>query len=150
LCLEWLDGVDLAGRTVVDYGCGSGILAIAAALLGAERVVAVDHDPQALAATADNARRNGVANSVGIFAPDAAPGLRADVVIANILAAPLIELAALLADRTKPGGTLVLSGILAPQSAIVETAYRPFCTIASRVEKDGWVRLAARRPGRED
>jgi ribosomal protein L11 methyltransferase len=150
LCLEWLDSADLAGRTVVDYGCGSGILAIAAALLGAGRVVAVDHDPQALAATADNARRNCVAGRIDVHGPDCAPDFRADVVMANILAAPLVELAALLAGRTRPGGTLVLSGILAPQAAAIEQAYRRFCAIESELEKDGWLRVVARRLGQED
>jgi len=150
LCLQWLDAAGLTDRTVVDYGCGSGILAIAAALLGAGRVMAVDHDPQALAATAENAHRNNVTDIVEVFSPGDLPDVQADVVLANILAEPLIELAASLAGRTRPGGTVVLSGILEPQAPAVENAYRPYCRMESRRAHEGWVCLTTRRLGQED
>src|SRR6185437_7315426 len=97
LCLEWLDGHDLRDRLVVDYGCGSGILAIAAARLGAREVWAVDNDPQALVASRDNAARNGVMDRLHICLPPAFPALQADVLLANILAGPLVSLAQLFA-----------------------------------------------------
>ncbi len=113
LCLEWLDGLDLAGKTVTDYGCGSGILAIAALKLGAASAVGVDNDPQALTASADNAERNGVADRLALFLPrDTAAGA-ADVFIANILAGPLGELAPTFAAAAKPGAPFAISGILA-------------------------------------
>jgi len=150
LCLQWLDACRIADRTVVDYGCGSGILAIAAALLGAARVIAVDHDPQALAATVDNAQRNDVTDIIEVFSPDDLPEFQADVVLANILAEPLIELAASITGRTRPGGTVVLSGILESQAPAVEDAYLPYCRPESRRSQDGWVCLTTRRRGQED
>src|SRR5690606_11784495 len=99
LCLEWLDRIDLAGKRVIDYGCGSGVLAIAAALLGASEVIAIDHDPQAIEASRDNAERNGVAASISLFLPDADPASSADVLVANILAGPLHALAPVFAAR---------------------------------------------------
>jgi len=141
LCLEWLDGWDGAGRTVVDYGCGSGILGIAAALLGARRVVAVDNDPQALSATADNAARNGVGSRVEVLAPDDYVPTGHDLVLANILAGPLVELAPRLVTSAVPGGTLVLSGLLEEQVADVAPAYRGACREAGVAVRDGWARL---------
>lgn len=149
LCLEWLDGQPLAGATVVDYGCGSGILAIAALLLGAERAVAVDNDPQALIATRDNAERNGIApDRLVTCLPDALPaGTVAEVVVANILAGPLQALAPTLTGLCAPGGRLALSGILAEQAEPVAAAYRPRFTLAEPTTRAEWVRLDGRKAG---
>jgi len=141
LCLEWLDGQDVTGMRVVDYGCGSGILGIAAALKGAERVVCVDNDPQALEATLENAARNGVTDLVQCLAPEAYAENSAEIVLANILAGPLVELAPVLLGSTKPGGTIVLSGILKEQAWMVIKAYQPECHDIYQHELDGWVRL---------
>jgi ribosomal protein L11 methyltransferase len=143
LCLEWLDSQPLQGCTVLDYGCGSGILAIAALLLGAERAVAVDNDPQALLATRDNAERNGIApGRLLTCLPENAPaGLRADVTVANILAGPLQSLAPVLAGLTADTGRLALSGILAEQAEAVSAAYRPWFDMAPAVQSAEWVRL---------
>ncbi|MGD9021634.1 MAG: 50S ribosomal protein L11 methyltransferase [Lysobacterales bacterium] len=146
LCLEWIDGHDFEGRIVVDYGCGSGVLGIAAALKGAAAVIAVDNDPQALAATVDNAGRNGVAGRMCAAAPAELELTQADVVLANILAAPLIELAPLLSSMVKPSGALVLSGILAEQADDVAAAYEPFTGQLAITDDEGWVRLEGRKP----
>ncbi|MGA2779054.1 MAG: 50S ribosomal protein L11 methyltransferase [Steroidobacteraceae bacterium] len=143
LCLETMDGLDLRGKTVVDYGCGSGILAIAALKLGASRVIAVDLDPQALLATRDNGRRNAVAAALATQAPTAAVA-PADVVFANILAATLIDLRTTLAKMVKPGGHLVLSGILSTQEAEVAAAYRPHFDIVACLQRDDWCCIRAR------
>ena len=141
LCLGWLDGWPLEGREVLDYGCGSGVLGIAAVLLGATRATCVDHDPQALSATRENADRNGVAARVRALAPMDDGIDPADVVLANILAAPLIELAPRLQALLLPGGALVLSGILAHQANDVAAAYAELGE-PERCEDDGWTRLA--------
>jgi ribosomal protein L11 methyltransferase len=141
LCLEWLDGHDVRGRRVVDYGCGSGILGIAAARLGAATVVCVDNDPQALEATAVNAERNGVAEQVTGHPPDLFSESAADIVLANILARPLMDLAPTLTGCLRPGGRLVLSGLLAEQAEDIAAAYRSTCAITGRAESDGWLRL---------
>ncbi len=140
LCLEWLDGADLEGATVVDYGCGSGILAVAALRLGAARVIALDHDPQALAATAENARRNGVAERLEVRDKPPAPGT-ADLVLANILANVLIDLAPVIGALPRPGGALVLSGLLEDQAEDVARAYQPRFRFAPPVARDQWLRL---------
>lgn len=145
LCLEWLDAADLTGKSVLDYGCGSGVLAIAAALLGAARVHAVDNDAQALTATHENALRNQVDAQIKIGPPDSLPAAAVDVVLANILAAPLIELAPQFAQRLKPGGELVLSGILADQDRDVRAACTPWFRFGPGTQRDGWRRLDARR-----
>lgn len=145
LCLEWMDAVEFTGRTVTDYGCGSGVLAVAAALKGAATVFAIDHDPQALTATHDNALRNGVAERIETALPGNLEDTRADVVLANILAGPLVELAEHIAGLVRPGGALVLSGILEEQADEVERAYRPLIGKARRVSREGWVRLDFRR-----
>lgn len=145
LCLEWLDAATLAGKTVVDFGCGSGILAIAAARLGATRVWAVDNDPQALAATRENASRNYVNTHFEIGPPESAPTEPVDVVLANILAAPLIELAERFAALLKPGGELVLSGILADQERALRAAYAPWFRFDRGAHREDWRRLDARR-----
>ncbi len=145
LCLEWLDGQDFSAKRVIDYGCGSGILGIAAALKGAERVVCVDNDPQALEATADNAARNGVTDRIQCLAPEAYSENSADFILANILAGPLVELAPVLLGSVKPGGTILLSGILQEQAEMVAGAYRADCQKICRHELDGWVRLTIQR-----
>jgi ribosomal protein L11 methyltransferase len=145
LCLEWLDAHPPAELTVIDYGCGSGILAVAAALLGARRVIAVDHDPQALLATRENAQRNGVAERVETYLPEHAPALLADALIANILANPLRELATHFAHLVKCGGRLTLSGILAEQADEVTETYHGNFTIFPPVIQQGWVRLDGTR-----
>lgn len=145
LCLEWLDGHDIQGKTVIDYGCGSGILALAAALLEAKSVIGVDNDPQALAATLDNAQRNGV--SITVYLPKEAPTEPVDILVANILAGPLIELAPLLAGLVKEGGAIALSGILPEQADAVSTAYSEWFAMLPAKELDGWVRLEGIKQG---
>lgn len=145
LCLEWLDRNLVPGASVIDYGCGSGILAIAAARLGARAVAGVDIDPQAVQSSRYNAERNGVLASFS--AADAARPEPADVVVANILSNPLKVLAPLLADLVVPGGRIVLSGILAGQAAEVAGYYRPWFDIDPAVEDEGWVRLSGARTG---
>jgi ribosomal protein L11 methyltransferase len=145
LCLEWLDAQDLAGLAVVDYGCGSGILAIAAAKLGAASVLAMDIDPQALIATRENAERNGVADRIAVTGdPQLAAGTT-DVLLANILAGPLAELAPRFAQAIRPGGRLALSGLLLEQADTVTAAYRTWFDIAIAATRDGWALLAGRR-----
>jgi ribosomal protein L11 methyltransferase len=141
LCLEWLDGHAPEGKQVIDYGCGSGILAIAAALLGAESVIGVDNDPQAITATDENARRNHVGEKIDAYLPNQEPKEAADLLLANILAGPLGELAPLFAERVKPGGDLVLSGILPEQAEGLRAIYSEWFEMAPAVELEGWIRL---------
>jgi ribosomal protein L11 methyltransferase len=143
LCLEWLDSQDLSGTTVVDYGCGSGILGIAAALKGADRVTCVDNDPQALEATQANIRRNEVAGIIDCKAPDEFDETEADVLLANILSGPLVKLSSVLLGSLKSGGRIVLSGVLEEQAGEVIKAYRPACTDFQTAAHDGWLRLEA-------
>lgn len=146
LCMEWLDGLDLNDKIVVDYGCGSGILAIAALLLGAKHAYCVDIDPQALLATKDNAARNGVADKMSVFFPDAMPNIKADVVIANILAGPLAELAPTLAALCNTNGDLALSGIIDSQVDELVIAYAPWANLDLLKTKDeNWCRLSGKR-----
>jgi len=145
MCLEWLDANDVSGKQVLDYGCGSGILAMAAALLGAENVVGVDHDPQALQATIENAERNDLADRITVLAPEDFDPVPVDCVLANILAGPLIELAERLSDCVAPGGWLVLSGILDEQADAVIEAYASRLETIDRTSRDGWVRLVFSR-----
>ena len=145
LCLGWLAGQPLAGQTVIDYGCGSGILAIAALKLGAARAVGVDLDPHALQASRENAARNGVAERYEALAPEKLPpDVHADLVAANILAATLIELAPELAARVESGGRIGLSGLLAEQTDDVRRYYAPYFALETQA-RDGWVLLAGRR-----
>ncbi|MEA3301216.1 MAG: 50S ribosomal protein L11 methyltransferase [Pseudomonadota bacterium] len=145
LCLEWLDGIDLAGTTVIDYGCGSGILGIAALLLGADRVIAVDNDPQALIATRDNLERNGLgAERLSTHLPADMPDASADILVANILAGPLISLAPRLDQLTRLGGRLCLSGLTLDQAQAVMAAYPGF-RFEPIARRDDWVRLGARK-----
>ncbi|WP_349572517.1 50S ribosomal protein L11 methyltransferase [Azotobacter salinestris] len=146
LCLEWLDGQDLAGCSVLDFGCGSGILAIAALLLGAERAVGTDIDPQALEASRDNATRNGIDPArFPLYLPADLPQQPADVVVANILAGPLVQLAPTITSLVSPGGRLALSGILAEQAEEVRAAYQGAFALDPSAEKDGWVRISGVR-----
>ena len=143
LCLRWLEAHLPRGATLLDYGCGSGILTIAAARLGAGGVRGVDVDAQALVASTANARTNGVDASFDL--PDALPPGTFDVVVANILANPLELLAPLLAGRVNAGGHIVLSGILEAQAAQVAAAYARWFKIAPWGSEDGWVALAGSR-----
>ncbi len=196
LCLEWLDAHDVVGKHIIDYGCGSGILAVAAAKLGAQQVWAVDYDPQALHATTLNAEKNAVSTLIHTVLPDDLPrgwkiapgcsrasmrsqhlgilpgafpalplcrdarvspeaGCRkrppsmavepTDIMLANILAGPLIELAPLFAELVRPGGAIVLSGILNTQSDTVMQRYQPWFDMAPAIERDEWMRLSGVR-----
>lgn len=144
LCLEWLDANMTPGLNVIDYGCGSGILAIAALKLGAKQVTAIDHDPQALEATHQNGQRNQIdSQALKTALPDDNNTLQpVDLVIANILAQPLITLAPLLANLVKSHGKIVLSGVLAQQSDTVIQAYTPWFDMQPPVFKGEWSRLA--------
>lgn len=147
LCLEWLDGLDLQDTVVVDYGCGSGILAVAALLLGAREAWCVDLDPQALLATRDNAERNGVSGRVKVFMPEDMPAVKADVVVANILAGPLAQLAGTLTGFLKPSGQLALSGIITSQVDELVSAYSPWLALDTLAIKDeDWCRLSGQMP----
>ena len=145
LCLEYLDAIEVGGLDVIDYGCGSGILAIASALLGAKNVTGIDNDPQALTATTENAKRNLVTVDTHL------PGIAlepSDIVLANILAQPLVELAPMLVDTMKPGGLLILSGIMSSQADWVIQAYvehDEIVELVDRTELNGWVRLVWKR-----
>ena len=145
LCLEWLDGLDLAGKTLTDVGCGSGILAIAALKLGAASAHGIDIDPQALTASADNARKNAVEDRLTLGYPADEPQPPADVVVANILAGPLVELADDILRRLKPGGHLALSGLLADQAATVQAAYANLITFDPVGVKEEWAILTGRK-----
>ncbi len=149
LCLEWLDGNDLRDKQVLDYGCGSGILAIAAAKKGAGHVLATDIDPQALIATQDNARRNQVAHLINTqrVNPNNRDGLtmQFDCLLANILANPLQTLAPRFAGHVKNGGDLVLSGILESQGGAVMAAYQPWFDNMNVTRRDEWLCISGKR-----
>ncbi len=148
LCLQWLDGLDLAGKTVVDFGCGSGILGIAALKLGAARVIGIDIDPQAIQASRDNAARNGVADQIELYLPaDQPQDVEADVVVANILAGPLRELAPLIAGHGKAGSLMALSGVLESQAPELETIYGQWFEMDPTAVKEEWCRLSGRKLG---
>ena len=143
LCLEWLDGQNLNNCSVIDFGCGSGILAIAALLLGAPQAVGTDIDPQALEASRDNASRNGIDPArFPVYLPEDMPQAAADVVVANILAGPLVSLAPQISSLVKAGGRLALSGILAEQAEEVRSAYADMFELDPTAEKEGWVRIS--------
>lgn len=145
LCLRWLDGQDLRGKTVVDFGCGSGILAIAALLLGAERAIGIDIDQQALIASRDNAERNCVAERLEVYLPSQQPSLQADVVLANVLAGPLQDLADVIQAFVGPQGELVMSGILERQIDAVQAAYSANFDFSPAQVQAEWVMLHAKR-----
>jgi ribosomal protein L11 methyltransferase len=144
-CLRWLEHNISGGQSVLDYGCGSGILAIAAKHLGAELVIGVDVDHAALRTSRENARTN--AAEVQFLLPEALPELMFDVVVANILANPLRMLAPLLAARTRPGGSMVLAGILSAQADALRLAYAPWCDLERWTERDGWICMSGVRRG---
>lgn len=144
LCLRWLDSNLRGGESVLDYGCGSGILAIAAIKLGAASAVGVDVDAQAVTASRDNAIANSVEN-VQFFLPNNAPGGSYDLVVANILTNPLRMLAPLLAGATKPGGQIVLSGILETQAPDVMSIYDQWFELNAPIFEDGWSCLSGRK-----
>jgi ribosomal protein L11 methyltransferase len=141
MCLEWLDRHPPRGLTVIDYGCGSGILAIAAAKLGATSVHAVDIDAQAITASRDNARLNDIHSGFDVQLPTNFVAPPADLVIANILANPLQELAGDLAGMLRPGGAILLTGVLVEQSDAVMKAYRQWIDFGAPVRRDEWVLL---------
>ncbi len=146
LCLEWLDGLDLAGKTVLDFGCGSGILALAALKLGAARAVGVDNDPQAILASTDNALRNGVADRMTVYLPPEEPAATTySVVVANILAVALDDLAEALAARVAPGGVIALSGILKGQDEALVQRYSAWFDELTVAQREDWVRITGRR-----
>ncbi|NLS13981.1 50S ribosomal protein L11 methyltransferase [Vibrio sp. SM6] len=151
LCLEWLEGLDLTGKTVVDFGCGSGILAIAAIKLGAARVIGIDIDPQALQASRDNAQRNGVADQLEVFLPKDQPaGLVADVVVANILAEPLRDLSDIIKSLVKPAGKLAMSGVLDVQAEGVAGFYRDQIELDPIAEQNEWCRISGQKRSETD
>jgi len=149
LCLDWLDGLALDGRTVLDYGCGSGVLAIAAIKLGGHSATAMDIDPQAVTATLANAAHNGLTDSIRVVADDAAVTGYFDVVVANILAGPLIELAESISMRLSSGGELALSGILSDQVNKIQAAYGPWIELDAPVYRSQgdqtWALLSGNR-----
>jgi ribosomal protein L11 methyltransferase len=149
LCMEWLETNATQTRTLLDYGCGSGILALVAAKVGVPQVIGVDIDPQALEAANYNSTRNQC--EVAYFLPEAfaqahPEGERFEVVVANILAGPLQLMAPMLAGRVAPGGALVLSGVLDRQAQEVIAAYAPYIPLTVWAEHEGWVALAGRLP----
>ena len=145
LCLRWLDGLAREGllddATVLDFGCGSGILALAALKLGAARAVGIDNDPQALLATADNAERNAVGDRMLVASPGDAPAGTYPVVVANILAGALDALADTLAARVAPGGRIALSGILAGQEGPLLERYGAWFDDLAATHEDSWIRI---------
>jgi ribosomal protein L11 methyltransferase len=145
LCLQWLDSLDLQGKSVLDFGCGSGILALAALKLGASAAVGVDNDPQALIASHDNAERNGVGAALQVYLPAEEPVQSYPVVVANILASALIGLHETLAARTQPGGLIALSGILKGQEQEVLNAFGPYFNSLEVAVQDDWVRISGQR-----
>ena len=138
LCLCWLDAADLKGKSLMDFGCGSGILAIAALLLGADSVTAVDHDPQARQASVDNARKNGVSDRMRVCSNDEIPKHKVDIVVANILAKTLIELEPIFAAYMKKHGNLILSGVLREQVNKVNNIFSRDFDMQPSVMLDDW------------
>lgn len=145
LCLTWLDGLDIEGKTVVDFGCGSGILSLAALKLGAKEVIGIDIDPQALQASKENARRNGVEDRLSLYLPKDQPVLKADIVVANILAGPLRELAPVITEYVAPNGLLALSGVLEEQADSLVEIYGQWCEMQPVQVLDEWVRISGIR-----
>lgn len=154
LCLQWLDEQTLHGKTVIDYGCGSGILGVAALLLGAKQVWATDIDPQAVLATRQNAALNGVSEALWVDLPAAFQNdlmnnllsIQADVIVANILARPLLELAASFAQWCKPGGQIVLAGLTCSQVDDIRAGYAPWFDLPECAVRDqDWCRLSGTR-----
>ena len=145
LCLEWLDQHIQGGEKVIDFGCGSGILGIGALKLGAREVWAVDNDPQALIATRDNAAKNQVESKIQLRPSSEPLNIRSDIILANILANPLISLAPLFAANIKTGGMAILSGILSEQRNLILEAYHTNFTLESSAQNEDWIRLDLKR-----
>jgi ribosomal protein L11 methyltransferase len=145
MCLQWMDSHNFHSQTVVDYGCGSGVLGIVAAIKGATEVTCVDNDPQALVATRENAERNNMTDKIHLFDSLQFKPVQKDVVLANILAGPLINLAPLLLMCLRPGGSLVLSGILEQQADEVADIYRPHMDNLAITSDEGWICLHGQR-----
>tara|TARA_B100000700_G_scaffold326660_1_gene438856 strand:- start:28 stop:849 length:822 start_codon:yes stop_codon:yes gene_type:complete len=145
MCLEWLDANVKGGEQVVDFGCGSGILGIAALKLGSAKAMGIDIDKQALLSTQENAERNQVADQFDVFLPEQHPNAQADLVLANVLAGPLRELSDIIKGFVKPGGRLVLSGILERQAQSVMDAYAPEIEFETPTQQEEWVMLAGYR-----
>ena len=145
MCLEWLDANPPTGKDIIDFGCGSGILAIGAILLGAKYADAIDLDPQALLATIDNAEKNNVSHNIKTYLPNQFKNKTTPLLLANILASPLIELSSYFADLTETKGQIVLSGILAEQAEEVLAAYKTYFDIQLWKQQDDWVCLAGVR-----
>jgi len=145
MCLEWLDANPPTGKDIIDFGCGSGILAIGAILLGAKHAEAIDLDPQALMATIDNAEKNNVSHNIKTYLPDQFENKTTPLLLANILASPLIELAPYFAELTETNGQIILSGILAEQAEDVLAAYKTNFDIQIWKQQDDWICLAGVR-----
>lgn len=146
LCLRWLDQADVRGSEVIDYGCGSGVLSIASALLGAVKVHSVDNDPQAISATIDNSRRNKVPGDVlTTYLPEAVPPVHADILIANILERPLIDLSEKFAELVKKGGYITLSGLLEEQIPSLLSCYDRWFDMGAPQVEQGWALLCGTR-----
>lgn len=146
LCLAWLDGQDLQDKIIIDFGCGSGILAIAALKLGAKRVIGIDIDPQAITASRDNAQRNDVSDQLELYLPaDMPEGILADVLVANILAGPLRELSTSIEALIKPSGHLALSGILEQQAPELIETYGQWFEMDKAEVKEEWARLSGKK-----
>lgn len=142
MCMQWIDQQNFDGLDIVDYGCGSGILGIATLLMGAKKVIGVDIDPQALLATTENAKRNNLPeDAMPVFLPKDCPNSQADMMLANILAGPLAELAPALNAMTKVGGKICLSGILAVQADAVKAAYAQWFDFDPIATQEEWVRI---------
>jgi len=141
LCLEWLESMDLTGKTVLDFGCGSGILAIAALKLGAKRAIGIDIDPKAITASLENAKRNDVADLIELYLPEDAPEFETDVIVANVLAAPLRELQKVICGYGHSGTELALSGILAEQAQSVADVYQDDVALNPVTQKEEWIRI---------
>ena len=151
LCLAWLDGLADEGKLrdidVLDFGCGSGILALAALKLGAKHAIGIDNDPQAIIATRDNAERNGLANHIDVYLPDEAPTRTYPVVVANILASALDQLAETISAQVAPGGVLAMSGILKGQEDELLIRFAPWFEQLEVAQQEDWVRISGRRRG---
>lgn len=145
LCLQWLDAHDVSNKTLLDYGCGSGILAIAGLLLNASMAEGVDIDPQAITASNNNAINNNVDDKLSVYLPENYQAKQYDVVMANILSGPLAELAPNLSSYTKAGGSIILSGILEEQAASINAVYQQWFDMEATVIDDGWAMLSGRK-----
>ncbi|MDN4502921.1 50S ribosomal protein L11 methyltransferase [Alteromonadaceae bacterium BrNp21-10] len=145
LCLKWMDAADLTDKVVIDFGCGSGILGIAALKLGAARVIGIDIDPQAILASQDNANRNDVGDKIELYLAEDAPAIQGDIVMANILAATLKELKDIVAAQCKNGGYLVMSGILDNQADDIKQLYSDQFSMQDNAIQGEWARVSGQK-----